>query len=115
MDTAHFQIAAAPVGGRVHINGQDVTDRLTAVDVRLGAAEPTVLSVHLVAGADPSSIEGRGVVHVAVDVDRVQAVVEFLSMVDPGQLEQDAMYREGAGTLTEKMLAVMIERAEASA
>ena len=114
MDTAHFQIAASPVGGRIRVNGDDLTSKVARVHVDLGQAEPTVLTLQLLAGVDPSSIEGRGIVHVATDVDRAQAIVEFLSQVDPGQLEQAALFLEGAGTLTQKMLAVLIDQAEAA-
>lgn len=114
MDTAHFQIAATPVGGRVHINGRDVTDEIIAADIRIGSAEPTIVSLHLKAGGDPSVIEGRGVVQVVAGIDTPQTVVEFLSQVDPGQLEQAALFLDGAGTLTQKMLAVLIDQAEAT-
>lgn len=113
METAHFQITASQVGGRVHVGGEDVTDRILAADVRVGAHEPTIVSLHLLAGDDGSSIEGRGIVHVHADVARAQAIVEFLSGVDPVELEQASLWMEGEGSLTAKMLRLLIDRAEA--
>ena len=109
MDTAHIQITPAPVGARVRVNGDDLTNRIAALNIRAGATEPTVLTLHLLAGADGSCIEGRGVVHVADGADPGQVVVEFLARVDPGELEQAALMAEGAGSLTEKMIAVLAD------
>lgn len=117
MDTAHIQITAQPVGGRVKVNGRDITDDIVAATFRLGQAEPTVLSVHMKAGADPTIIEGRGIVQVVADgIDPAQAIVEFLSQIDPAEIEQAALMRDdlGHGNVTAKVLAITIERAEAA-
>ena len=115
MDTAHFQIAAQPVGGRIHINGTDVTGKVGAVEMRLGEAEVTVVTLHLLAGAEGSTIEGRGVVQVVAEGGgRTQVIEEFLATVDPAELEKAAQYRTDlGGTLTQKMLTVLGDWANA--
>ncbi len=103
-----FRIDAQPVGGRITINGEDVTDRVAAAELRVGRYDPTVLTLHHLDGAGP--IEGEGIVQVveADDRDDADIICAFLEQIDPVQLEQDAlMAQTAAGTLTGPMLQML--------
>ncbi len=104
--SAHFTIDANQVGGRIIVDGQDVSTQVAAADLRVGTTEPTVLSLHLTA---VGRIEGDGIVQVIADpADEADTICAFLAQIDPDQLEQDALMVPGpAGTLTAPMLQVL--------
>lgn len=104
--SAQFRIQALPVGGEVLINGEDVTDRAAATNIRIGKTEPTIVTLHMLG---EGTIEGEGIVHIVDDPpDIPQLLSEFLSQVSPDQLEQDAlMAANGDESLTGTMLRVL--------
>ena len=104
--SASFRIQALPVGGEVLINGEDVTDRCAAADIRIGQTEPTVVTLHMLGDG---VIEGEGIVHIQDDLaDVPQLVAEFLAQISPEQLEQDALMAHQADeSLTATMLRVL--------
>lgn len=104
--SASFRIQALPVGGEVLVNGEDVTDRIAATNIRIGQTEPTVLTLHL---TGEGTIEGEGIVHIVDEpTDPASIIAEFLAQVSPDQLEQDAlMAHHSDETLTGAMLRVL--------
>lgn len=91
-----YKITTGAVGGRLVIDGEDVTDRVDAFGLRVGRTEPTVLSLHLIPGA--GDIEGEGLVHVVADPrDEADIICEFLAQIDPGMLEADVLQRNDVG------------------
>lgn len=86
MDTARIAIVATPLGGRITINDQDVTDRVAATELRIVDGQPTVLTVHLAA---EGTIEGQGIIHIIEPQGSpVELIRGFLDAVDIPALEQ---------------------------
>ena len=108
-----FTIDADPIGGRVTVAGQDVTSQVAAAELRLGATEPTVLTLHEIA---EGHVEGEGLVRVVgADYDAGKIVADWLGKIDPRALEQDAMKGSAVGeSPTRRILACLIDHALAS-
>ncbi len=105
--TARFAIDAQAVGGRIVVNGEDLSNQVVAAELRLAPTSPTALTLHMVPVA--GLIEGEGIVQIAAEQpDDAEVICAFLAAVDPTQLEQDALMNPGpSGTLTATMLQVM--------
>lgn len=91
MQPAAFRIQASPGGGRVEVNGVDVTDQVSAAQVTIGGGA-TVLT--LVAKPSAGSIEGEGIVQVQLPPDErteAEVICEFLAQVDPALLDKDSL------------------------
>jgi hypothetical protein len=88
MTTLPFRIDATPVGGRIEIAGEDVTDRVAQTVVTIDPLRATVVTLHHAPGTGP--IEGEGIIQVAGG-DPGLAVLEFLDLVDPHKLEAEAL------------------------
>lgn len=85
-----FRIDADQIGGRVEVDGEDVTAKLDAAHLRIQANQPTVLMLHLKPGCE-GAIEGEGIVEVAVDRPDAEVICEFLAGIDGAALERAAM------------------------
>lgn len=82
-----FVIYAEGVGGRVEIDGEDVTARVAAIDLHISDTEPSVLTLHHKPGT--GSVEGEAIIRlVAYDQTPADLIRAFLDSVDPGALEQ---------------------------
>lgn len=88
MSNTPFSIEASPVGGTVTVAGEDVSERVSALSVVMGAQTPTVLTLEMRPGV--GRIEGEGIVQVSSGTDG-EAVAEWLEGIDPGQLQRDAL------------------------
>lgn len=107
MRTSRILLDLTPFGGRIEVNGDDVTDQVGLAEVRVANGQPTTLSLHLLADG---KIEGEGIVHVidhqptveGIDVDSVLA---FLDSIDPDRLDHDALAdTDASSNLTVVML-----------
>lgn len=109
--SAHFEVIAGEVGGRLFIDGVDVSDRVDAIRVDVGRLDPTTVTVLHRPGT--AAIEGEAIIHVhepAADTNPADAVVEFLARVDAASLEHAALMAHTAGrSLTEQMLATLAD------
>lgn len=94
MSTTPFLIEAGPVGGTVTVAGEDVSERVSALSVVMGAQTPTVLTLEMRPGV--GRIEGEGIVQVSSGTDG-EAVAEWLEGIDPGQLQADALKAGAVG------------------
>src|SRR4051812_48902457 len=95
MDTARFTIDAGPLGGRITVNDEDVTDRVGIAELRLANGQPTTLSLHL---SGTGTIEGEGVVQILEPRDDADIICGFLELVDPDELDNDGLNDADAGT-----------------
>lgn len=108
MTTTPFKIQTEAVGfSSVEIDGQDVTERVQGFQTQSVIGQPTVVILHS-SGKGP--IEGEGIVQVSAG-DEAQAVVDFLSRIDPETLEREAISRSdwGEGNLTALALQILQE------
>lgn len=88
MDAAEFRIDAGPVGARaIVVNGEDVTDRVTAWQVAGRDGSATGLILHVAAGG---TIEGQGVVQV-VPPDYREELASILDHLDPKAVEEKVL------------------------
>ena len=99
-------------GGKVLINGEDVSRDLVGLEfqTRVGAV-PTIAVYSRVGGA---RIRGQGVVRV---VAPGQSLVTMLNQIDPKALEREALSRQQWNdnvTFTEQLLQVLMEAANAA-
>lgn len=108
MRTSRILIDTTPFGGRIEVNGDDVTDQVGLAEIRVANGQPTTLSLHLLADG---KIEGDAVVHVidhqptpeGIDTDMV---VAFLDSIDPDRLDHDALNNADASS---NLTAVMLD------
>lgn len=85
-----FVIRADAIGGRIEVDGEDVTDRVTAADLHFGEHEPSVLTLHHRPGSGP--VEGEGIVQLVDYLENpVELIRRFLDSVDAAALEQAAL------------------------
>lgn len=92
---AEFDVEVSATGiGRVTINGEDVTDRLTGVRLDSAHGGTPVLTVwHAGAFGD---VKGVGVVRV-VDQDNGESTAAWLANLDPAELDKAVLERMGWG------------------
>jgi hypothetical protein len=95
-----FRIHADPVGGKVELDGRDVTDRVAGLRLDMAAGEPTVLTLET--RGQGGEIEGEGI----VQVQSADGAGAFLAGIDPTTLEKAALERDqwGGGSLAQLML-----------
>lgn len=105
-----FSFTAAPVGvARLVVEGEDVTDRVEAFELRGGRREPTTLSLHIVGSGN---VEGDALVSVAGPVDPSAVVHEFLSAISPQALDEAMARNPSMGrSVGESALAFLHEQA----
>lgn len=106
MDVASFTIKATPFGARIEVNGHDVTDQVGVAEIRVADGQPTTLTLHHIGDG---TIEGQGIVQV-VDPAQNDAdiICGFLAMIDPDQLDSDALAdADVSSNLTAAMLATL--------
>lgn len=102
-----FKISADQIGGRVEVDGEDVTSKVGSAMVQVQADQPTVLLLHMKPGCE-GTIQGEGIVEVATDRPDADVICEFLSGIDPNTLQSDALNGLDAGqNTTEVMLQVL--------
>jgi hypothetical protein len=94
MALAHFSIQADPGGGRVEVNGEDVSRQVAGFRLEAGAHQVPQLTLFLAAGGD---VTGLGAVAVERQRDADgDLVASFLSAMDAQQLEKDVLLNLGA-------------------
>ncbi len=107
--TLPFRIAADAVGGRIEVAGEDLSDKVSAVEVRVCVHQPTVVTLHLSPTA--GVIEGEGIIQVSAPgdpPDEASIICDFLALVDPDQIERDALRNaDASGSLTPIMLRLL--------
>jgi hypothetical protein len=80
---------AANGTGRIVVAGQDVSQQVRGFTFNAQVGEPPMLTLYEMA---EGGIEAEGIVRVVEDgLDQRQAVVEFLSNLDPEELNRVAM------------------------
>lgn len=89
-----FKIEAKPVGGRLAVDGEDVSDHVRGVTVQLGVDQPTRVIVELRPGAD-GVLTGDGVVEVVRNGIVGEAVAAWLDKIDGATLSRAALDRDG--------------------
>jgi len=87
---ATFAISTAGVAGQIIINGDDVSTRVSRVVVELAHDAPARVGLELSPGAE-GTITGEGIVTVATPVATGDAIVAWLSEVDPDALAEAAL------------------------
>jgi hypothetical protein len=102
MPPVPFRVHADPIGGRVEVDGQDVTDHVRALHLDVGSNEVSTLVLELVPGTGP--IEGVAIVQGIVG-DPAATIVEFLASIDPSDLERQAL----AGDLASGVIPAVLE------
>jgi hypothetical protein len=103
VSTARIAISTDAVGfSSVEVNGRDVTDEVQGYRLESVQGQPSVVTLYASAAG---AIEGEGIVQVQSG-DVGDAVAQFLSNVDPQELERVAIDRSGMGdgNLTKLML-----------
>lgn len=111
VDLASFQLDP---DGRVYVNGEELAGVASVrVDRVAGMPHPVVTITH---HADVAPITGQGVVWVPVadtGPDPLAEVLRWLGALDPEQLEQQALDRQGwgSGSLAAEVLAVLADLA----
>ena len=119
MDFAEYALHLSPVPNEntVVVNGEDLikTHRVVGINLLAQAGGVPQLTIDVIGVA---TVEGQGVVVLRDDVSRAgqeQAVLDFLSQIDPGTLELAALERvgglEGAESVGGSFLAVLKEMA----
>ena len=109
---AKFSITTDVVGhGRVEVNGEDVSGRVTGVAVVAELGQATVVTLRHVGGT--AEISGEGIVKVRDDAD---SLVAFLDDIDVKELERLALDRldMGSGTPIAEALELLKEWARGS-
>lgn len=90
---AKFRVEAGVTGAdSIVINGEEVGDRVQAVDLQVRPGGLTVLTVHHVPGA--GTIEGEGIVRVAsdtADISDADVILGFLGTVDARLLSKQVL------------------------
>lgn len=106
METATFEVKATPVGGRVHVNGKDVTPKIGAAEIRIADGQPTTLVLFL---NGHGTVEGEGIVEVINPAEAdAEVICAFLAGIDPDQLDSDALNGADASmNLTAAMLSTL--------
>jgi len=94
MGLTPFDISLAPGEGRVVVDGQDVSSRVTRVTIDAPAGEIPKVFLEL---NGQGTLEGEGIVHIVKDQDMREIVAEFISNVDPSALEAAALEKLGGG------------------
>ena len=113
-ELTRFRIAIDPQGtGTVEVGGRDVSNQVNGIDVQMRVGQPSVVTLHHVAGR--GDIEGEGIVRVVSQAEAGPAqVAEWLTSVDPAALEAEVLNRAGfADSTFEVALAVLREWAHA--
>lgn len=113
-ELVQFSVEADPVGcGIVTIDGADVSEQVSGLDVLVRAGQPTVLTLHHVAAS--GRIEGQGIVRVVEkQAAGPDAIVAWLDRIDPTALEQAVLDRAGFGDSTfEVAIEILREMARA--
>lgn len=109
---ATVRLTADPAGSRLEVNGEEV--RAKAAQVTIAAGEVPTVAVWQFAGE--AVIEGQGIVQVMADGGSPKAaLLEWLALLDPEELERQALDRQGWGSagLAKDILQVIAELAEA--
>lgn len=95
MGLAQVTISATPGGGKVVVDGVDLSGVVQAVQLNGAAHQVPQVILQLMATADVSALADVVAVR-QQDVDG-EAIAGFLSAIDPEQLEKDVL--EGMGLL----------------
>lgn len=110
---ARFQIDTTFRRGRIVVNDQDITRsmRVRSLVIRADANDLPILELECMA---EGVIEGEGIVYVhtpAPEADDRQAIVAFLSGVDPEAFERAVLDRTdwGSGSTMQQALQVLVE------
>jgi hypothetical protein len=110
---ASFRIAvpADGSGAQVEVNGVDVAAHVGALRYEVQQGAHPLLTLF---GPAAGVIEGAGVVHVVTEQDAREMIRDFLSEIDPEELERRALERAdfGSGNLTKIMLDVLASWAD---
>ena len=109
MKFATFNIEApvAGRGGKIIVNGEDISDRVNAFRLTSSINEITVLQLSLI--KVEGTIEGEGIVQVGVDADLDKVLASFKA----DEIEQEALSRLSWGdgaTLTSVIIELLRER-----
>lgn len=97
MELAKYKISLDALGrGTIEINGEDVASHVAGLTFQAQQGQPVQLFLQL--GTADTTLEGEGVVNVmhgAGEEDFRQAMCDFLSRVDGGELEAAVLARDG--------------------
>lgn len=110
---AKFEVELTPIGrgGKVIVNGEDVSNQTSGVAVFSKVGEVTTLQVMTYA---EGVVKGEGVVEVYVDNQR--GLSEWLRQVNRSKVDELALARGGWGsdaTLTDNVIEVLLEMLDA--
>ncbi|GEM_PF-7107365 len=104
MEPVPFRIQSDPIGGRIEINGHDITNNIEGVELYVGHDRASILRVYAVPGT--GVIEGAALVEQVADTSEV--ISAFLEAIDPDELDRDALANADASTnLTATMLTIL--------
>lgn len=108
MEVASFRLEVTPFGGRIHVNGEDVTDRVGIAELRVADGQPSTLTLHHIG---EGSIEGEGIVNISNTADDAAEIIcGFLESIDPDQLDADALNNADSATNLTAVMLKMLQR-----
>lgn len=96
---ADFTIETRGIGGRVVVNGEDVTGMVSRVVVEADAVNPTRVGIEAKPGMS-GKITGKGIVQVLPGEAQAEVVQQWLGAIDPQTLMREVLERsslEGLG------------------
>lgn len=108
---ATFQVLAGATGGRIVVNGQDVTGQVAGARLDLDPRDVPRLTLQLLGAGE---VEGEGIVQITRDGQAEAAA--WLAGLDPEALGAEALNRGGFGrSPAAAMLEVLVEWATGEA
>lgn len=112
---ARTRITSDGVTHQVEIDGEDVTDKVTAVQLQVVANEPAQVILH----ARPDvCFDGDAIVTkpVAADIDELALIRDFLEHLDPEAVEADALANMefGGGNIVAAVLETLVAYTKAT-
>jgi hypothetical protein len=108
----NFIVKTEGTSAKVEIDGQDVSDRISAYQIHHADGNMPVLVLHQLAGV--SAIHGRGIVQVVPDRSDASSVVGFLKDTDHEELDKAVLenLEWGNDTTMKVALEILIKWAE---